>query len=100
MPIKGDKGMKVLEFGYGDIIVAPSMVDGKLNSIVFAQDSICREIGERNTHGVIGKSHRELGAEVAMHFENLESLNVVIRALKEVRQYFNLTVEMQKNINE
>ena len=99
MPIKDDDGMKVLEFGYGDIIVAPSMVDGKLNSIVFVQDSICREIGERNTHGVIGKSHRELDTRVAMHFENLESLNVVIRALKEVRQYFNLTVEMRENIS-
>jgi len=99
MPIKDDEGVRMLEFGYGDIIVAPSMVDGKLNSVVFVQDSVCREIGEINIHGVIGKSHRELDTRVAMHFENIESLNVVIRALEEVRNNFNQTVEIQENIS-
>jgi len=99
MPIKDDDGVRVLEFDYGDIIVAPSMVGEKLNSVIFVQDSICREIGEKNTHGVNGKSHRELDARVAMHFENIESLNVVISALEEVRKNFNQTVEIQENIS-
>ena len=98
MPIKDDDGVRVLEFGYGDIIVAPAMLDNKLNSVIFVQDSVCREIGEINTHGVNGKSHRELDTGVAMHFENIESINVVIGALEEVRQCFNQTVEIRENI--
>jgi len=99
MPIKDNDGVRVLEFGYGDIIIAPSMVDEKLNSVIFVQDSICREIGEKNTHGVNGKSHRELDTRVVMHFENIESLDVLIEQLQDVRKNFNQTVEIQENIS-
>jgi len=98
MPIKDDENVRVLEFGSGDIIVAPAMLDDKLNSVIFVQDTICREIGSVNTHGVIGKSHRELDTKVVMHFSNIESLDVVITALKEVRKYFDEKVELQEEV--
>ena len=99
MPIKDDEGVRVLEFGYGDINVGTVMLENKLNSIVFIQDSVCRKIGEKNTHGVNGKSHRELDTRVAMHFNSSESLDVVIGRLQYIRDNFNQTVEIQENVS-
>jgi len=98
MPIKDDDNIRVLEFGIGDIIIAPAMVDDKLNSVIFVQDNVCHEVGRVNIHGVIGKSHRELDTRVAMHFNSSESLDVVIRALEEVKKYFNEKVELQEEV--
>ena len=88
MPIKDDENVRVLKFGSGDIIVVPAMLDDKLNSVIFVQDTICRDIGSVNTHGVMGKSHRELDTMVVMQWCRMEkdsnSMSVVFVAIREL----------------
>jgi len=99
MPIKDDDGVRVLEFGYGDIVVGTAMLENKLNSLVFIQNNICHKIGEMNTHGINGKNHSELDTKVMMHFDSIESLDVVIGRLQYIRDNFNQTVEIQENVS-
>ena len=79
--------LKVLTFGTGDILVSntkDSMEDKDRTGVSFAQQNPS-EIGEK-VHGQKSENVYESDSEVFMRFEKVESVDVVIEALENIRQ--------------
>jgi|11BtaG_2_1085332.scaffolds.fasta_scaffold06836_9 hypothetical protein len=77
------KDVTVLEFGKGDIQVQPSLGDD-YTAVLFKTDEI-NPIGTE--HETKGKDSDWFKTEIAMTFTNVESLDVVVKKLKEARKY-------------
>lgn len=72
----------LLEFGKGDIDVAPAITNGKPNSLVFYARPES-EIG--TTTNNVGKTTDEVGIDVMFVFEKPESIDVIVKQLKAVK---------------
>lgn len=85
MPIAtSDKGMKTVEFGTGDILIHHVNTDSEYsNGLSFKQHAI-REIGER-TEEYAGMKMTQHDPEVHFTFKSVESLDVLIEMLQEVK---------------
>ena len=80
--------LKVLTFGTGDILVSntkDSKEDKVRTGVSFMQQNPPREIGEEAPEQ-IGENVYESDSEVFMRFEKVESVDVVIEALENIRQ--------------
>ena len=79
------KDVTVLEFGKGDIQVQPAIGDG-YTALLFKSDQ-SRPIGTE--HETKGKNSDWFKTEIAMTFTNTESIDVVLKKLKEAKKYLN-----------
>lgn len=84
MPIYSSDQSKQLEFGYGDIEVAPGLLDSTkiIGAVCFFQSESTKRIGERSE---IVTSELE-DTDVRFLFNNVESIDVVIAALEEAKK--------------
>ncbi|WP_440109964.1 hypothetical protein [Paenibacillus sp. QZ-Y1] len=85
MPILKYEGQTQIEFGTGDINVSPGLLqlDYPCGVIAF-QPKESGQIGERKKNETIVASPAE--TPVRMTFDKVESIDVVIRALKEAKR--------------
>lgn len=88
MPIVDIEESKQLEFGYGDIEVAPGLLksNDSVGVVCFFQREKPNPIGEKGTI----ETHAEVELEdtpVRMIFEKVESIDVVIWALEEAKKF-------------
>lgn len=87
MPIvKSDKSVQ-LEFGHGDIEVAPALLqhDDVMGAVCFFQRETANPIGEHGDYEPNMVVELE-NTPVRMTFEKVESIDVVIRALEETKK--------------
>ena len=73
----------VLEFGKGDIQVQPAIGDDYA-AVLFKSDE---EYPIGTEHETKGKDSDWFKTEIAMTFTNVDSLDVVVKKLKEARKY-------------
>jgi len=78
----------ILEFGDGDILIAPGKKrDDDTPTCSFIQGE-CGEIGRFN-HGMVAKQDTELDTRVRFVFKKVQSLDVLIEQLQIVKKSFD-----------
>jgi hypothetical protein len=85
MPIVNEEGRTYLEFGHGDIEIAPGLVNGEYGCVCFFHQEEIRPIGERSVH-VPGKEVPAEETPVRMVFLKEASIDVLIRALMDAKR--------------
>jgi hypothetical protein len=94
MPIVKDIDSTELEFGYGDIEVAPALLqcDETIGAVCFFQRAKPQAIGERGDYTPNMVVERE-NTPVRMTFEKVQSIDVVIKALQEAKELMQKKAE-------
>ncbi|MFP3393293.1 hypothetical protein [Brevibacillus sp. SIMBA_040] len=98
MPIIDEYGSRQLHFGKGDISVGGGLLAmyEAVGVVTFKQQEP-REVGSRSEHGP-GHSLEPNETPVRMTFDNVESINVVIRQLEVVKRMMIVKIESGRDV--
>lgn len=99
MPVMNENGMKLLQFGYGDLYVSSVLDDeGKTYGVVIcAPEDEVREIGEYWPESA-GQPIDNYNPQVIMQFDAIESIDVVIDILQKTKEIMSAESEKSNDL--